>query len=57
MLELGAAVYGVRHRKQILRENDFKIDKFYHWTDSPKLLQWPQSAHKTQQMFVANRLA
>ena len=31
-LELQAAVYGVRLRKQILNENDVKIDKIYHWT-------------------------
>ena len=33
-LELQAAVYGVRPRKQILNEHDVKIDKIYHWTDS-----------------------
>ena len=56
-LELQAAVYGVRLRKQILNEHDVKIDKIYHWTDSSKVLQWLQAAHKKQQVFVANRAA
>ena len=56
-LELQAAVYGVRLRKQILNEHDVKIDKIYHWTDSSTVLQWLQAAHKKQQVFVANRAA
>ncbi|XP_075248317.1 uncharacterized protein LOC142341284 [Convolutriloba macropyga] len=56
-LELQAAVYGVRQKRQILREHDVKIDKVYHWTDSSTVLQWLQSAHKKQQVFVANRAA
>ncbi|XP_075256718.1 uncharacterized protein LOC142349192 [Convolutriloba macropyga] len=56
-LELQAAVYGVRLKRQILREHDVKIDKVYHWTDSSTVLQWLQSAHKKQQVFVANRAA
>ena len=39
-LELQAAVYGVCLRKQILNENDVKIDKIFHWTDSSTVLQW-----------------
>ena len=56
-LELQAAVYGVRLRKQILNEHDVKIDKIYQWTDSSTVLQWLQAAHKKQQVFVANRAA
>ena len=37
-LELQAAVYGVRLRKQILNEHDVRIDKIYHWTTSPTVL-------------------
>ena len=56
-LELQAAVYGVRLKRQIVREHDVKIDKVYLWTDSSTVLQWLQSAHKKQQVFVANRAA
>ena len=56
-LELQAAVYGVRLRKQLLNEHDVRIDKIYHWTDSSTVLQWLQAAHKKQQVFVANRAA
>ena len=38
-LELQAAVYGVRLRKQIRNEHDVKIDKIFHWTDSSTVLQ------------------
>ena len=56
-LELQAAVYGVRLRKQLLNEHDVRIDKIYHWTDSSRVLQWLQAAHNRQQVFVANRAA
>ena len=56
-LELQAAVYGVRLRKQILNEHDVRIDKIFHWTDSSTVLQWLQAAHKKQQVFLANRAA
>ena len=56
-LDLQAAVYGVRLRKQILSHNVVKIDKTYHWTNSSTMLQWLQAAHKEQQTFVANRAA
>ena len=56
-LELQAAVYGVRLRKQILNEHNVRIDKIYHWTDSSTVLQWPQAARKKEQVFVANRAA
>ena len=56
-LELQSAVYGVRIRRQILSENDVKVDKIYHWTDPSTVSQWLQSAQKKQQVFVANRAA
>ena len=56
-LELQAAVYGVRLKKQILNEYDVRIDKIYHWTTSSTVLQWLQAAHKKHQVFVANRAA
>ena len=56
-LELQAAVYGIRLRKQILKEHDVRIKKIYHWTNSSTVLQWLQAAHKKQQAFVANRAA
>ena len=56
-LELQAAFYGVRLRKQILNKHDVKIDKIFLWTDSSTVLQWLQAAHKKQQVFVANRAA
>ena len=56
-LELQAAVYGVRLRKQILSKHDVKIDKIVHWTDSSTVLQWLQEPHKKQQVLVANRAA
>ena len=56
-LELPAAVYGIRLRKQILNEHDVRIEKIYHWVDSSSVLQWLQAAHKKQQVFVANRAA
>ena len=34
-----------------------RIEKIYHWTNSSTVLQWLQSAHKKQQVFVANRAA
>ncbi|XP_075248374.1 uncharacterized protein LOC142341333 [Convolutriloba macropyga] len=52
-----AAVYGVRLRRQILREHDVNLDKIYHWTDSSTVLLWLQSAHKKQHVFVANKAA
>ena len=56
-LELQAAVYGVRLRKQILSKHDVKTDKIFHWTDSSTVVQWLQAAHKKQQRLVANRAA
>ena len=56
-LELRAAVYGVRPRKQILNEHDVRIDKIFHSTDSSTVLQWLKAALKKQQVFVANRPA
>ena len=56
-LELQAAGYGIRLRKQMLNEHDVRIEKIYHWTSSTTVLQWLQAAHKKQQVFVANRAA
>ena len=56
-LELQAAVYGVRLRKQILNEPVVRIEKISHWTDSSIVLKCLQAAHKKQQVFVANRAA
>ena len=56
-LELQAAVYGVRLRKQILSKHDVRIDKIYHWTDSSTALPRKQSAHRKQHLFVASRAA
>ena len=56
-LDFPAAVYGVCLRKQILRENDVRIGKIYHWTDSSIVFEWLESAHTQQQVFVANRAA
>ena len=56
-LKLQAAVYGVSLRRQILRQCYVKIDKSYHWTDLSTVLQWLHSAHKNQQLFVANKAA
>ena len=38
-IELQAAVYGVRLRKQILRQHDVKNDKIHLWYDSSTVLQ------------------
>ena len=56
-LELQAAIYGDRLRKQILNEYEVKIVKIFHWTNSSTVLQWLKGAHKKQQVFVANRTA
>ena len=56
-LELQAAAYGIRLRKQILNKHDVTIGKIYHWTKSSTVLQWLQAAHKKQHVFVANRAA
>ena len=56
-LELRAAFYGIRLRKQILNEHDVKIDKIFHWTDSSTVLQWLLAAHKKKQLFIVNRAA
>ena len=57
ILELQAAVNGVRLRRQIMRDHVVRNDKIYHFTDSSTVLQWLQSAHRKQQVFVANRAA
>ena len=56
-LELQAAFYGVRLRKQMLNEHDVRIEKIYHCTDSSTVIKWLQAALKKKQVFVANRTA
>ena len=41
--------------KADMRDHHVKYDKICHWTDSSTVLLWRQSAHKKQQVFVANR--
>ena len=53
--KLQVPVCGFRLRRQILRDHDVEIDKIYHWTDSSTVLQWLRSAHKKQQVFLANK--
>ena len=40
-----------------MSDHHARIDKTYHWTDPSTVFQWLQSAHKKQQVFVANRAA
>ena len=44
-------------RSMILKDHDVKIGKITHWSVSTTVLRWLQSAHKKQQVFVANRTA
>ena len=55
-LELQAALYSVRLRELITENHDIQIQTVTHWTDSMTVLQWLHSAHKKQQVFVANRV-
>ena len=55
-LELQAALYSVRLRQLITEDHDIQIQTVTHWTDSMTALQWLPSAHKSQQVFVANRV-
>ena len=55
-LELQAALYSVRLRQLISEDHDIHIQTVTHWTDSMTVLQWLHSAHKKQQVFVANRV-
>ena len=54
-LELQAALYSVRLRQLITEDHDIQIHTVTHWTDSVTFLQWLHSAHKKQQVFMANR--
>ena len=56
-LELQAALYAVRMKHLILEGQDINFGKVYHRTDSLTRLQSLCSAHKKQQVFVANRLS
>ena len=55
-LELQAALYSVRLRQLITEEHDIQIQTVAHWTESMTVLQRLHSAHKRQQVFVANRV-
>ena len=55
-LELQAALYSVRLRQLITEDHDIQIHTKTHWTDSMTVLHWLYSAHKKQQVFVANRV-
>ena len=52
--ELQAALYSVRLRHLITEDYDIKIQTVTHWTNFMTVLQWLHSAHKRQQVFVAN---
>ena len=56
-LELQATVMAVRLEEQIVKEQESKIQSCNFWTDSTIVLQWIQSSHRKQQVFVANRVA
>ena len=56
-LELQAAMLSVRLKDQIVKELDMPIANWTMWTDSTTVLQWIHSAHRKQQVFVANRVA
>ena len=55
-LELQAAVYSVRWRQLITKNNEIKIQPVTHWTNSMTVLQWLHFANKKQQVFVTNRV-
>ena len=54
-LELQAVVMAVRLKKQIVKENEMKIQFCSFWSDSITVLQWIHNFHRKQQVFVANR--
>ena len=54
-LELQAALYSVRLRKLITEGRNIQIKAVSLWTDSMSVLQWLDSSHKKQKLFVANR--
>ncbi len=56
-LELQGAVLGVRLKNTIVDAHDFKITKFYFWSDSSTVVQWIQSDSRKYKPFVAHRVA
>ena len=56
-LELQEAVMAVRLKEQIVKEHKMKIQGCSFWPDPTTVLQWIQSSHRKQQVFLANRLA
>ena len=56
-LELQAAVMAVRLKEQIVKELEQPVHSFAYWSDSSTVVQWINSSHRKQQVFVANRVA
>ena len=56
-LELQAAVMAVRLKDQIVKEHETKVNSCTFWSDSTTVIQWINSSHRKQQVFVANRVA
>ena len=56
-LELQAAVMAVRLKEQIVKELEQPVHSFAYWSDSSTVIQWINSSHRKQQVFVANRVA
>ena len=54
-VELQAALFVTRLKQFVLTKMDIKKDKIFHRTYLITVLQWLPSAHKCQQVFVANR--
>ena len=55
-LELQSALYSERLKQLITENHDIQVPTVTHWTDSTTVFQWLHSAHKRQQVFVANRV-
>ena len=56
-LELQAVVMAVRLKEQIVKELEQPVHSFAYWSDSSTVIQWINSSHRKQQVFVANRVA
>ena len=56
-LELQAAVMAVRLKEQEVKELEQPVHNFAYWSDSSSVIQWINSSHHKQQVFVANRVA
>ena len=55
--ELQAAVMAVRLKEQIVKELEQPIPTFRYWSNLSTIIQWINSSHRKQQVFVANRIA